>query len=106
REAAEIEQLLDATPAISRLSETEDVERIGELRSDLPPRVERRVRVLEDHLESRELARTSAPRQGRHLASLEHHGSRGCRHQSDSRQCEAQLPAARLTHEPDDVAAL
>src|SRR5207244_6802029 len=60
RQADEVEQLLDAGAAAAARREVEDVERVRDLRADLAARVERRVRVLEDELEPRELPRARA----------------------------------------------
>ena len=72
----ELEQLRDACAPARGEEDVEHIKRVGELRADLAPRVQRRVRVLEDHLQPRELARAGAPRQRRHLAPLERRRSR------------------------------
>jgi hypothetical protein len=71
RQADELEQLLDAGLAPASRCELERSEPVSELRADLPARVQRRVRVLEDHLQARELTRPCTPGQRRHLIAFE-----------------------------------
>ena len=78
-----------------------------DLRADRPPRVERRVRVLEDHLQPDEAPRPRAPRRAASTGSpskttLPPDG----RHEPDRRARERRLAAARLADEADDLAAL
>jgi hypothetical protein len=104
--ADQIEQLVDACAAISVRCDVEDVKRVGKLRADPSPRVQRRVRVLEDHLEADQSARPGAPRERCHVTALEQHGSGAGPHEPDGSAGEARLAAPGLAHEPDDLAAL
>jgi hypothetical protein len=106
RKADQIEQLVDACAAISLRCDVEDVKRIGKLRADPSPRVQRRVRVLEDHLEADQSARPGAPSERHHVAALEQHGSRAGPNEPDGSAGEARLAAAGLAHEADDLSAL
>src|SRR4051794_20249475 len=104
--ADEVEQLLDACAPPATRREVERIERVGELRADLPPRVQRRVRVLEHHLEPCEVARSRSACQGRDLTPLE---SDAPGRRSNEPHCctrEAGLAAARLADQTDDLTAL
>src|SRR5262249_3554630 len=84
READELEQLGDpCTPPAAR-REAECVERVTELRADPSAWVERRVRVLEDHLQARELSRPPSTRQRRNLAPFENDTAAGGPDEPDS----------------------
>src|SRR5207237_1904586 len=74
--------------------------------ADPAPRVERRVRVLEHHLQADELRRPGAAGERRHRLALEAHRSLGRLDEPDRSPREARLAAARLADEPDDLPAL
>jgi hypothetical protein len=100
------EELGDARAALCARREAERRQRLGDLLADPPPRVERRERILEDHLKARELARAGAARQGADVVPLEANRSRRRRDHPDGRTGQRRLPAARLADEPDDLAAV
>src|SRR5262249_45825073 len=99
RQADERAQLPDPRVARTRAR----LDPVRDLRADRPPRVERRVRVLEDELEAEERTRPGAPRHRAHLVSLEAHGAARSRHEADGRPRERGLAASRLADEPDDL---
>src|SRR5689334_1540840 len=102
----EFEQFGDAgTPPAPR-REAECLERVTELRADPSAWVERRVRVLEDHLQARELSRPPSTRQRGNLAPFESDPAAGGPNEPDSRSRKTRLAAARLADEADDLAAL
>ena len=105
-ETDEIEKLFDARAPPTSRGEVEGVERVGELRADLSPRVQGGIGVLEDHLKARQLPRASSPSQRRDFASLEDDLPRARLDEPDGRAREARLPAAGFADEPDDLSAL
>ena len=76
---------------------------IGDLPPDPAPRVERRVRVLEHHLQRPELRRPGATPLGldRLTAITDLTGTR--RHQADGGAAQGRFPAAGLAHQADDL---
>ena len=106
REPDELAQLAHAGGPAGGGAEVERVERVGELRADLAARVERRVRVLEDELEARELARPAAAPERDDLAALEDDRARRRPDEPDRGPGERRLAAARLADEADDLPAL
>ena len=70
---------------------------------DLPARIERRVRVLEDELEPCQLTGAAAPPEGHDLPALEDDGSGRRADEPDRGPRERRLPAARFSDEADDL---
>src|SRR6185436_1455433 len=97
RQADQVEQLLDTSAPPATRREVERIERIGELRADLSPRVQRRVWVLKDHLQPRELPRPCTAGQWRNFTAFEDDSSR--RGSNEPHRCtrETGLAAPRLT---------
>jgi hypothetical protein len=105
-ESYQLEELCDARPTSTAWNEIERVERVRQLRADLPTRVQRRVRVLKDHLKPRQLTRPRAPRERSDFAALEDDGSSRRAHEPDGRAGKTRLPAAGLAYETHDLTAL
>ena len=104
--ADEVEQLVHPRPSITARHEVEHLDRVSDLRSDLPPRVQRRERVLEHHLQPGEVAWPRTPRQRSHVVAFERDRPSRRLDESDGGAREARLPAAGLADEPDDLPAL
>ncbi len=105
RKTDELEQLLHAPPAAGSRHQVQHVQRVAQLRADLAPRVERRVRVLEDHLEPGELARARSARERLHLVPLEEDGSRRRSNEANGGARKTRLATAGLADEPDDLSS-
>ena len=103
READLLQELRHPRAPLRTRGDAEDGERTTDLVADPTTRVERRERVLEHHLETRQLAWSRAPGQWPHLLPLEpdRPGDR-CDH-ADGGTGERRLAAARLADEADDL---
>src|SRR5947209_968021 len=95
-EADEVQELLDTPAAAASRREVQRIERVGELRADLPAGVQRRVRVLEHHLEPCEVARPRSACQRGYLPSLEDDAPGRGSNEAHRRTREAGLPASRF----------
>src|SRR5207253_823961 len=103
RQPDELAQLAYAGGAPASRGEVERRQRVRDLRPDLAPRIQRRVRVLEDHLEADELPRTGASRERRHCPAVEAHLAGHRLDEADRGAGEARLAAPGLAHEADDL---
>ena len=103
-ETDNVEQLAGARPPVNARFGAECIEAVGELCPDPPARVERRVRVLEDELETGELARARRASERRNFAFIEHNGATGRPDQANRCTGEARLAAAGLADKTDDTA--
>ena len=106
RKPDQLAQLAHALGASGGRHDPQRDERVRELGADLPTRVERRVGVLEDELEPREVALAAAAAEGRDVLPVEDDRSRDRLHEPDRRAGERGLSTARLAHEPDDLPGL
>ncbi|HEY2073973.1 MAG TPA: hypothetical protein VGG88_10405 [Gaiellaceae bacterium] len=98
RKADDLAELADASLAHRPRPSSK---RVSDLRAGRASRVERRVRVLKDELQPNERLRPRAPRQRRHVGSLESHDAARQRREADSRARERRLAASRLADEAD-----
>ena len=101
-EAHLLEHLRHA-PVIGRRVVADTVEPVGDLSPDPAARVERRVRVLEDHLHPSQLGRAGATPERRHVGTEERHVAARPRHQPDGGAGERRLAAPRLADEADHL---
>ena len=100
------EQLVDARIALGgRFGELVDHERLGDRRADRHPRVERRVRVLEDHLHVAAHRAQLALRQPRDVGAVERDRAGARLEQAQDRAAERRLAAARFADEAERLAA-
>ena len=105
RQADQVEQLGDPRPLLARCRATRrSRSAVGELRADRAARVQRRVRVLEDHLQAHGSRGRARRVERRHRRALEDDRARARRHQADDRAGERRLAAAGLADEADDLA--
>src|SRR5581483_5768894 len=79
---------------------------VGDLAPDGPPRVERRVWVLEDELEADELGGACVPAERRDRPALELDRAARRRDEADCGARERRLPASRLADQPHDAPAV
>src|SRR5262249_54861434 len=99
-----LENLPDALLPLVRVAETVDLHRVGHDRPYALAGVERRVRILEDHL-NLPPERPHAPRaEVPDLRPLEDDLAVGRFEQPHDRATERRLAAARLSHEPERLA--
>ena len=78
---------------------------VGDLTAHPPARVQRRVRVLEDHLQARVLRGRARGASAARAAGLRTRPRRRGRHEPDGRASERRLAAAALADQADDLAA-
>ena len=95
---------LEAT--VARLVQRVDGERFGEDRGHRLARIERRVRILEDHLDLAPVRHPFAARQSHELFALELHAARRGRVQADDRARARRLAATRLADEAERLPTL
>ena len=81
-------------------------EPVGDLGADRPARVQRRVRVLEDHLQPRRVLRPGAAAERGERRAVEDDLAGGRGDEADRGAGERRLAAARLADEADDLAAV
>ena len=94
REPNLLEELRDAGRSLRARGETEHRERVADLLADPAPRIQRGERVLEHHLQPRELVGSRAPGKRLHLPPLEADRPGERSHHADGSACERRLAAA------------
>ena len=82
-----------------------DERRLADDVLDAQARVERGVRVLEDHLHLEFGIARTVRRQGGDILALEQDGAVGRRHDAGDHATECRLAAAGFAHQADDLAA-
>src|SRR5207245_11306829 len=103
-EADRLEELRDALLALlARPRKLVDDERLADDRADGHPRIERRVRVLEDDLHFLPERAKRSLVERRHVATLEAHLARRRLDQSQDGAARRRLPAARFADEAEPL---
>ena len=106
RQPDDLDQLLCAPRRRAAARDPVDAQRLGQHRADRHPRVQRRVRVLEDHLHPAAHLAQRIPLQGGHVHPVELDPTVRGVHQPDHGSSERRLAAAGLPHQPERLAAL
>ena len=106
RQAHEIEQLPDALVAPGVRSVAVRPQRLGDDRAHLHARVERRVRILEDHLRPAAEALERVPLQFADIGAFEADRATGRPVQAEERAADRRLAGARLADEGQGLAPL
>ena len=103
-EADDLEELLDAPLALGGRPDAVELERLADDEPDPLARVERRVRVLEDHHHVPPQRPHLASRQPGDVAALVDDAAGGRLEQLEEAADERRLPAARLADDPERLA--
>ena len=84
--------------------EAVDVQRLADDVGDRQPRIQRAVRILENHLEPAPARAQFRPAQAGDVLALEHNAAGGRLDELDDRASERGLAAAAFAHQPDRFA--
>ena len=104
--ADHLQQLEDSVPALLAFGKTVDVQRLADDVANCLPRIQRRVRVLEDHRHIAAMCTERAATLVGDVLALELNRSGGRVEQPDDGAAECRLAAARLADQAQRLACL